>query len=380
MGSLPGLALFATRDWLRRPVEAALIALALAATTLLCATALLLVRAVSDTAEGALDRGPALVVRRLDPRGFAPIVAEPAARAALQVRGVTGARARIWGLVSGPASPLTVFAVDEPLRQQLRRAGLGVPVEGQAIVGPGVVARVGRAIALRGRVELSFEVIGALPASLAAVGADTILLAEGDARALLGLAPGEATDLALDVFHEAEAQALAGELAAAFPWPVRIVTRRELRGVYATELGRRGGLAAFAAAPAILALVVLVAGAVRDRLARRREVGLLKALGWTTRDVVTLQLARALVLGVPATVAGLAGATALVLWPGSVWPGALLFGWTSAPPLLTPGVGGALTVLVETGALVLVPWIAATLAPAVAGATTDPGAMIAEDA
>jgi hypothetical protein len=153
-----------------------------------------------------------------------------------------------------------------------------------------------------------------------------------------------------------------------------------MRGVYATELARRGGLAAFAAAPAILALVVLVAGAVRDRLARRREVGLLKALGWTTRDVVTLQLARAIVLAVPATALGLAGATALVLWPGAVWPGALLFGWTSAPPLLAPGVGGALTVLVETAALVLVPWIAATLAPAVAGATTDPGAMLAEDA
>jgi hypothetical protein len=375
---LPGLVLMGARDWLRRPVEGALLAAALAATTLLCATALLLVRAVGDTADAALERGPALVVRRLDARGFAPLPVAEALAAARRIPGVTSARARTWGTVSGPDGAVTVLAVDDAIATRLLALGLPSPMRGDVLAGPGIAP--GRSLALRGAASLGVTIVGQLPAELASVGGDTLLAEPADARALLGVAAGEASDLALDVFHEAEAAALSGELAAAFPWPVRIVTRREMRGVYATELGKRGGLAAFAAAPAILSLVVLVASAVRDRLARRREVGLLKALGWTTGDVVTLQLARALVVALPATAIGLALATAVVLWPGAVWPGPLLLGWTAAPAHLVPRVGGAIAVLVETSALVLVPWLAATLAPTIAGATTDPGAMLAEDA
>jgi hypothetical protein len=46
-----------------------------------------------------------------------------------------------------------------------------------------------------------------------------------DARQLLGLAPGQASDLAVHLFRREEEQAILADLAAAFPWPVRITGR-----------------------------------------------------------------------------------------------------------------------------------------------------------
>jgi cell division protein FtsX len=125
--------------------------------------------------------------------------------------------------------------------------------------------------------------------------------------------------------------------------------------------------------PALLALVLLVVAAVRIQLGSRRDVGLLKALGWTTAEIARHQLFRALVIALPATAIGWAAAYALVfVWRAS-WAGVLLFGWTaSPPPQLTLDPAGALLTLLLVGGLVLAPWLAAVLLPTLRSAVTDP--------
>ena len=108
--------------------------------------------------------------------------------------------------------------------------------------------------------------------SLLLLAQDVVLVHPADARRLLGLASGEAVDLAVDVFHAEEAAALRPELAAAFSWPVRITARSEAVGLYTGGLARRGGLMLIAGIPAVLALVLVVLGAVREAVDRKSVV------------------------------------------------------------------------------------------------------------
>jgi hypothetical protein len=368
------LLLWAARDVTRRPAPALLMAAALALLLTVGGTVLLLGQGLSQTARRLLAHGPDLVVRRLNAGGWAPLPVAEALVAARGVPGVTRVRARVWGVAAGPAGPLMVVAWGSATLPPGGDGGtLAAPRSGEALLGPGVDPGPDpRRLALSAAAALEFRPVGRLPAQTALIGQDVVLVHPADARRLLGLAPGEAVDLAVDVFHAEEAAALLPELAAAFSWPVRITARSEAVGLYTGGLARRGGLMLIAGIPAVLALVLVVAGAVREAVGRRREVGLLKALGWTTGDVVRLQVYRALLIALPAVCLGMLAAYALVFPPGVSWPGSLLFGWRTAPPRLFLDPAGALLTLLELGALVVGPYLAAVLLTSLQGAAADP--------
>jgi len=368
---------WAVKDLRRQPGTALLTGLAIAALVAAAGTVLLLVEAWSATATTLLESGPSLVVRRVEPAGWRPLPAEDAVRHALGVVGVTSARPRIWGVVRGPAGPVTVQGVDERMARALTAAGVPVPHPGQAVSGPGLALPPDvTTLALAGTIEHSFEVAALLDDALALAVHDVVLLHVDDARALLGLDPHEASDLAVDVYHESEEQAILPDLAAAFPWPVSITPRSEAIGAAVATLARRGGLAMTLLVPALLAMVLLVGTALRANAGSRREIGLHKALGWTTGDLVRLQLFKSLAVGIPAVLVGLAVAWWLVFRPGITWPGALLLGWTTSPPPLTLAPGGAVVTALTVGATVLAPWLLASILPALRSATADPDDLV----
>jgi len=391
-GTTSLMALWAGRDVLRRPGVAALFALCLAALTIVTAVPLLLTQAVDDTARALLADSPSLVVRRVDAGGWRPLPAAEAVERASGVIGVTAARPRIWGVVAGPSGPVTVMAAppaaapDEtdggastkPPGDSALRQWLAILSPGKAVVGPALADWQGD-LELRGATSLQLDVVGVLEPDTSMAAHDLVVVSPADARLLLGLGPGEASDLAIYVFHDAEEAAIVPDVVAAFPWPVHVRRKAETLEGYTAGLGRRGGLAMLTLTPALLGLVLLVVAAWRDGLARRREVGLLKALGWTTGDVVRLRLWRAAIVGVPAVAVGLAAAYQLVFWPGSGWLGEALLGWPARPVLLTLAPGSAALVLLEVGALVLLPWLVAALWPALRVATSQPERSLVEE-
>jgi hypothetical protein len=398
-GGVGSLAAWAARDLRRHPAEALLSGLALFALVALTATLLLLVQAWSSTVERVLAGGPALVVRQVSAGGWQPLPVDVAMAAARGVVGVTAVAPRIWGVVSGPGGvALTVVGVDAKRAVRLAALGLEPPVPGEAVVGPGVelegvgqesdatsdaagggggdeVAVQGE-IVLRGQQQRQFWVRRRLPTGAALTLHDLVLLTAEDARGLLGLPMGAASDLALGVFHPAEEQAILADLAAAFPFPVRITTRGDAVGAAVADLSRDGGLALMLYLPALLAMALLVAAVVRGGLGAVAEIGLYKALGWSTGDLVRLHLLKSIGVGLPATLLGLSVAVLLVYWPGVTWPGALLLGWRGAAPMLTLDLGDAATVLLSVAAWVLAPWLLAALAPAIRGALADPADLL----
>ncbi|UCD77173.1 MAG: FtsX-like permease family protein [Desulfobacterales bacterium] len=370
--SYPFLA-WTVRDILRQPLEAILLFLSLASLATVLGTALLLSQSLSHTAQRILQDAPSLVIRRVGVGGWAPMPVQESIRLAKSVAGVIGARARIWGTVNGPAGPLTVFGINQPLERGGLPDTIPLPSPGQAILGPGVMADTkADVIKLSGINSVAVKVAAVLDSRTSMAIHDVVLLHPEDARQILGIAAGYASDVAVDVFHESEAEAVLPDLARAYPWPVRLITRREAAGIYSAGLARRSGLAYLALVPALLALAFIVLGAYKNQNARRYEVGLYKAFGWTTPDIFRLHLLKALMIGGPAMSSGLILAYGLVLRPGVSWPGYLLLGWKQHPPLLHLDASGALLVLLEIALLVFLPYLAATLWPAIKAATTDP--------
>jgi len=383
------LAIWAVRETLRRPLEGLLTAAALTTLVIVAAAALLLPRALSDTAAFLLKDAPSLVVRRVTAGGWAPIPPHPSVRAAGEVLGVIGVQPRVWGTVNGPDGPVTAWAVEGKMAPGEAMVGPGIDLSyGQVdevdLDGPG--GRSGRSgrlsetetgadsvfLALDGAVSMTVRVVGRWPDRASPIAHDLVLLHPDDARRLLGMPSGYASDLAVTVFHEGEAEAVCPDLAAAFPWPVRMTTRTDALGRQLTISGRWGGIAGMALLPALLGLALLIAASVRGTMGRRRHIGLLKALGWTTPDIVRLQLYRALFVGLPATALGLAAAHVLVFWPGAAWLGFVLPAWESRPPMLYLNPAGSLSVFLQVAALVLIPYLTAVLWPAIRLAAADP--------
>jgi hypothetical protein len=370
------LIVWAARDLLRRPGQAFLLFAALASVVMLMALVLLLEQALSTAARHLAAQAPAVVVRRVNAGGWAPMPAAESLTAIEQVAGVLRPRVRLWGAVRGPQGSVTVVGWNGAIGGEGLPDGLA-PEPGRAWIGPGVVAAEGAAgLTLRGAGQLDLEVIGRLPGGSSMAAHDVVVVHPDDARRLLGLLPGQASDLALDVFHEEAAAALVPDLAAAFPWPVQISTRREHLERSLADISRRSGAILVAFGPALLALALLVAGIGATGRSRRWEDGLLKALGWNGAELLRLHVYRGLLAGMPALVAGAAGAYGLLFWPGMSWLPQRLFEWTGPAPGFYLSSQGAAVGMVLSLLLAGVPFVSAIFWSGWRAAAVDPADCI----
>jgi ABC-type lipoprotein release transport system permease subunit len=387
MKYIPPIWLWASRDLIRHPFESILLASALLSVIIVASVALLLCQGISETAERLLKHGPSVVVRRVDSGHWVPVPVEDAVRAAISVPGVISAEPRIWGVISGPERPVTVMG--NPLSNEnmfkshpdLAKA----PGRGEAVIGPGVLSASSngnidtRLVLLNGRRELKVKVTGVLPAENSMAIHDIVLLDENDARHLLELEKGFASDLAIDVFHEQESDAILPDLVNAFPWPVSLTTKNETLKIYTGSTTRRAGLVYLALAPSLLALALIVTAGFKGTRGRIYEAGLLKAMGWSTQDIVGFFMCRAALIAFPACTFGMTVAYALVYIPGISWPGYLFFGWQSNAPGLYLDPAGSIRILLQVAAGVLVPYLASNLWPAIENATVAPLQLLQEE-
>jgi hypothetical protein len=373
---LQPLLAWALRDLLRRPLESGLLVTALLLTVSVTAAPLLFTQALSTTTELMLKDAPSLIVRKFNALGWTPIPSDQSVILAKSVPGVIAAHPRVWGRVAGPEGPLTVIGVDRygppPLPQST-----ALPGRGEAVAGADVKEeRAAPFLTLTGQRTTTLRVVGRSKVKTDIAEPNVVLLHIDDARDLLGIPDGYASDLAIEVFNPAEENAILPDLTAAFPWTVRITTRTERAGIYAAGLARIGGMAVAFLVPALLALCLLVAVTVRDRFGRRFEIGLLKALGWTTGDIVRLQVSRTCLIGIPGATGGMILAFLLVFWPNANWPGRLCPEWQALTSRLAFSPGDAGLILLEVTGLVVLPFLAATIGTVLRCAVADPQEML----
>ena len=368
----------------RRAGRSVALGLGLALTLTLVAAVLMLTDALRAESARASRAMPDVVVQRLV--GGRPTVMQSSEVALLSgIDGVTRVRARVWGYLFLPALQGNVTIVGIGDDAPSIEPSVGVLASGrdvrrgahEMLIGDTLAGSLGLAVgdALglpTPKPSPSLRVAGTFHSDLDLYAADVVLCDDDDARTLLGLAPGEATDVAVTVANPAERRIVAltaqERLAGA-----RVLDKDALSRVYTLAYGRRGGLVVAASLPAFIALLILAwdrsSGLSPDE---KREIAVLKAVGFSTSDVLWARMFESLLIASWATALGLVLAYAWVFWLGAPGLRPALVGWSVLYPAanLTPEVDFAQ--LLGLSLSVIAPFVGLSVVPAWRAATLDP--------
>lgn len=358
---------FALGAGARRAPRNAAIALGIAFTVSLFGSGLFLVESLRALHRRAASEAPSLVVSRLE--GGRPALVDPGeAQAFSDLLGVRSVRPRVWGYVYFAALEGNIVVHGERRAPEARDG---------ATVGPGIARllglRVGDRLALATPTHQAvYRVEDILPVESALLTHDAILVDEAEARALLGIPQSRATDFAIDVFPPEETSAVAEAIAQRMP-ASRVLDRETLARLYELTFDGRGGLLGALFLPTLAALLLLA----WERLsglspAERREIGVLKAVGWSTEDVLAVRMMESGLVALTGTVAGLIAAYVHVHVFEALLLAPFLAGWSNLRAPLDVAPATDLGTLLSIVAVVVVPFVALSAIPAWRAATLDP--------
>jgi ABC-type lipoprotein release transport system permease subunit len=358
---------------------------ALAFAVALVAAVLFLSDALRAESARACEAMPDVTVEKLV-AGRSSTISAAAAEAVHGFSSVRKVTPRVWGYLFLPSVAGNVTIVGVPPGTDALSVAQGALAKGrdlvvgahEMIVGSGLARLLG--LELGDRLGLPspdpeghpLMLVGTFASNVDLFTSDVVLCDETDARSLLGLPAGEATDLALWMNNPSESHVVAQKVEAAIPG-ARIIEKDQLVRIYALTYGRRAGLFLAAAIPALLALLVLA----WDRASglgpdEKREIAVLKAVGWSTGDVLGVKLLESLLVSSLAATVGLALAYVWVFPLGAPGLRPALAGWSVLYPAahFTPEVD--LTELLTLALGVVAPFVGLSIVPAWRAATMDP--------
>lgn len=335
----------------------------------LLASLVFFVQALKREAALLLSGAPEMVVQRVA-AGRQDLVPGTWAASIGEIPGVSQVQPRRWGYYYDPVSGAN-FTV-------LEREGAGAPQEGSAILGQGVARALrvapGDFVALQTlrHQPLLLAVQSALPPDSELVASDLLLVAPPDFQALFELPQGQATDLAVRARNPRELETIAGKIAKAFPG-ARPVLRREMLRTYEAIFDWRGGMVMTTGLMVLLAFLILAWDRASGLSAEeRREIGILKSLGWDTAEVLALKLWEGAAISLSAFLAGVLLAYGHVFFLGAAVFEPALRGWSVLYPhhRLLPHVDPFQ--LAALFLLTVAPYTLATVVPSWRSASRDP--------
>ena len=352
----------------RRPGKHLALLLVYSLVVFLLASTLLFTQSLRREAALILADAPELIVQRLVAGRHDLMPADYLDRLG-QLRGVSDAYGRLWGYFYDPAVKAN-YTLLVPRQEP--------PVPGEVRLGAGVARTrglgVGDYLSLRSaRGEpFSFRIAGLLEAETELVSSDLLLLNAEDFRRFFAFPADRFTDLVLRVRNPSEVRKVAEKIALALP-DTRPILRDEILRTYDALFGWRQGLIIVLLGGALLAFVIFAF----DRAAglsseERREIGILKAIGWETGDVLRMKFWEGAALSLTAFLAGYLLAYAHVFFFAAALFAPVLKGWAVLYPDFRPlpfidGLQVA-TLFFFT----VFPYTVATIVPIWRAAITDP--------
>lgn len=352
----------------RRPGKHLALLLVYTLIVFLLASTLLFTQSLRREAALVLAESPELIVQRLLAGRHELMPADYLHRLG-RLRGVSESYGRLWGYFYDPAVKAN-YTLLVPRQDP--------PAPGDVILGTGVArARglgVGDYLSLRSaRGEpFSFKVAALLEADTELVASDLILLGPEDFRRFFAFPADRYTDIVLRVPNPSEVRKVAEKIALALP-DTRPILREEILRTYDALFGWRQGVVIVFLTGALLAFVIFAF----DRAAglsaeERREIGILKAIGWETGDVLRMKFWEGAALSLTAFLAGYLLAYVHVFFFAATLFAPVLKGWAVLYPDFSPlpfvdGLQVA-TLFFFT----VFPYTVATIVPIWRAAITDP--------
>ncbi len=328
--------------------------------------------AVRKEAESVLEGAPEIIVQRTV-AGRHELIPAAYAETVKEIRGVRKVEGRLWGYYYHQASRAnyTVMATD----------GHSL-TDDQAVIGEGVRRTWKGALenqlyfrAYDG-VAVPLEIVGELSENTALVSSDLILVNETTFRRIFGVREGFFTDLTATVRNINECPTIAEKIAALLP-DTRPILREEIVRTYTSLFDWRSGYVIVLLAGAVLAFLIFAWDKATGLTAEERtEIGILKALGWDTGDVLLLKFWEGMVVCLSAFLIGVSAAYLHVFLADAPLFEHALKGWAVLYPSfeLTPAFDAYQ--LAAVFGLTVVPYTLITIVPAWRVAVTDPDAVM----
>ena len=337
----------------------------------LLASVMLFSSAIRHQAQASLVQAPDVVVQRLI-AGRHDVMPASAVATVAGLRGVQSATGRLWGYYFDTALRANYTIMVPP-------AGTSEAVAaGHAIVGATIARQRGIRLteplvleAPSGRV-FQFLIDRVLPATSELVSGDLVLLSDTDFRTFFDYPPGQYTDIAAAVVNPQERHTIAEKIVRELP-ETRAILRDDVLRTYESVFDWREGIVLVVLAGAVLAFAILAldkaSGLPADEV---REIGILKAIGWDTGDVVRMKTGEGGLISLTAFLIGYVAAYLHVFHGSLALFEPVLKGWSVLYPRieLTPAIDGLQ--IATLFFFTVVPYTAATVVPVWRAAITDP--------
>jgi ABC-type lipoprotein release transport system permease subunit len=336
------------------------------------ASVIFFTEAVKREARAVLQGAPEIVVQRLM-AGRHDLIPAVYIDTLKKITGVGQAKGRLWGYYYEPstgANYTVVASADPPLEP------------GTIAVGQGVArtlhAEKGDLLPLKGAdgAYVSFEVTRVFSHASELVSADLIEMPAGDLRAFFGIPEGFYTDLTLKVRNEKELVVVADKIRRLLP-DTRPILRDEILRTYDSLFDWRSGLLLVIFAGAVAAFIIFAWDkATSLSMEERREMGVLKAVGWETSEVIAMKSWEGIIISLTAFFGGTLFAYVHVFFSSALLFEPVLKGWAVLYPRfqLVPHIDPYQVLALFF--LTVVPYTVATVIPSWNAATVDPDSIM----
>ena len=363
---------FTLSSLLRRRAKNAGLLLVYTLIVFVLASVMLFTHALRHEALHVLAEAPEIVLQRMVAGRHDLVPASYLDRIG-EVRGVQKKAGRLWGYFYDPAVKANYTLMVPPT---------DAPAAGEAVIGTGIArARglsVGDFVTWRGSdgQPRTLRVVRLLDDDSELVSSDLVLVAEDFFRGFFGIPAAQYTDLALSVRNPREVRKVAEKLALLLP-DTRPILREEILRTYDAIFAWRQGVVYVLLIGAVLAFVVFAWDKASGLSAEeRREIGILKAVGWETGDVIRMKFWEGAIVSLTAFLLGYVAAYAHVFFADAVLFEPVLKGWAVLYPhfQLTPTLSGLQ--LATLFFFTVFPYTVATIVPIWRAAITDPDTVM----
>ncbi len=315
-----------------------------------------------------LENSPQIILQR-QVAGRHALIPENYLEKIGQLRGVTNMKPRLWGYYydSGIKANYTLMVPHT-----------NPPAPGEAIIGssfakirtliPGSFFNI---YAADGSL-FSFTIKAVISPASDLVSSDLMLICESDFRRFFSIPNGMATDIVLEVANPREVINIANKVSDRLP-DTRPILKDEILRTYDAVFNWRQGIVLVLLSGSVLAFFILAwekaSGLSGDE---KREIGILKAIGWETGDVLRMKFWEGAIISVIAFFSGYLFAYIHIFHSSALLFEPVLKGWATLYPSFKPVPH---VDIIQVGSLfffTVFPYTVATIIPVWRAAIIDP--------
>ena len=367
----------------RRKSKVIAIVLAYSLTVATLASVLFLTHALRTEAHKILSGVPDLIVQKLM-GGRHELIDLEYAEKIKKIHGVGGVNPRYWGYYYDPLVEVnyTIMGSGGSIGDLDLLDGTLPAHNSECALGAGIAAfrgadYSGELILMDNRNSAHlFEVSGLFKAESSLLTNDLIVLRDSAVINFFGFPEEKATDLAVSVPNSNEIRTVATKIKKMFP-DTRPITKTELSRTYDMVFNWRSGMMLTVFCAAIIAFCIMAWDkATGISAGEKQEIGVLKAIGWDTGDILVLKFWEGVVVSLTSFLTGIMLSYLHVFYFDAFILSSILKGWSILFPSfeLIPSMN--IMHLLTMFFLTVVPYIASTVLPTWKTAVTDPDTVM----